>query len=167
MTKSNLAKMPEALAYRLVNDERYEVARVVWDGASTRTANDLVRPRVDEEEAPALAEAMQVLREVLADGPLPAGNVKRMAATAGVAERTLQRARHALNVTARRQGWGPGAHYVWAMPADAGQLGNHGTQGEHAMDAMDAMPAGPEDDGDHGRLPYPDDPGGSENDHAE
>jgi hypothetical protein len=157
MTKSNLAKMPEALAYRLVDDERYSCARVVWDGASARTANDLVRPRVDEEEAPALAEAVRVLQEVLADGPLSAGNVKRFAAQAGVAERTLQRARHALGVTARRQGFGPGAVYVWAMPADPPQLGNHGTHGEHAMDAMDAMDAELEEGGDHGRLPFPDD----------
>jgi hypothetical protein len=45
MSKSNLAKTPDALAYRIVEDERYGVARVVWDGSSTRTANDLVRPR--------------------------------------------------------------------------------------------------------------------------
>jgi hypothetical protein len=90
---------------------------VVWDGASRHTAADLVRPRVDEDEAPALAEAARVLKEILADGPLPAGNVKRLAAQAGVAERTLHRARQALGVTARRQGWGPGAHYVWTMPA--------------------------------------------------
>jgi AAA domain len=157
MTKSNLAKMPDALAYRLVNDERYGVARVVWDGASTRTANDLVRQRVDEDEAPALAEAVRVLKEVLADGPLAAGNVKRMAATAGVAERTLQRARHALGVTARRHGFGPGAHYVWAMPAAPLQGMAQGTHGTHAMDAMDAACHDPEDSGEHGRLPYPDD----------
>jgi hypothetical protein len=158
MTKSNLAKMPDALAYRLVNDERYEVARVVWDGASKHTAGDLVRARVDEDEAPALAEAVRVLKEILADGPLPAGNVKRLAATGGVAERTLQRARHALGVSARRQGFGPGAFYVWAMPADPPAPMAQGTHGEHAMDAMDATCQDPDEGGDHGRLPYPDDP---------
>jgi hypothetical protein len=158
MTKSNLAKMPDALAYRLVNDELYGVARVKWDGASKHTATDLVRPRVDEDEAPALAEAVRVLKEILADGPLAAGNVKRLAATAGVAERTLQRARHALGVTARRHGFGPGAHYVWTMPADPPQGGEQGTHGKHAMDAMDAMPAVVEGTGGHGRLYDPDDP---------
>jgi hypothetical protein len=91
---------------------------VVWDKSSTRTANDLVRPRVDEDEAPALAEAMRVLKEILADGPMAAGNPKRQAATAGVAERTLDRARQALGVTTRRQGFGQGAFSVWAIPAD-------------------------------------------------
>jgi len=156
MTKSNLAKMPEALAYRLVNDELYGAARVVWDGASRHTANDLVRARVDEDEAPALTEAARVLKEILADGPLPAGNVKRMAATAGVAERTLHRARHALGVTARRQGWGPGAHYEWSMPADPPEAM---AQGTHGMDAMDATCQGVVEGGAHLFEYDPDDPG--------
>jgi hypothetical protein len=157
MTKSNLAKMPDALAYRLVNDEVYGVARVVWEGASKHTAADLVRPRLDEDEAPALAEAVRVLKEVLADGPLAAGNVKRLAATAGVAERTLQRARHALGVTARRHGFGPGAYYVWTMPAAPPQGMAQGTHGTHAMDAMDAACHDPKDSGEHGRAVLPDD----------
>jgi len=156
MTKSNLAKMPEALAYRLVNDELYGAARVVWDGASRHTANDLVRARVDEDEAPALTEAARVLKEILADGPLPAGNVKRMAAAAGVAERTLHRARHALGVTARRQGWGPGAHYEWSMPADPPEAM---AQGTHGMDAMDATCQGVVEGGAHLFEYDPDDPG--------
>jgi hypothetical protein len=158
MTKSNLAKMPEGLAYRLVNDERYDCARVMWDGASRHTAADLVRARIDEDEAPALAEAVRVLKEILSDGPLAAGNIKRMAATAGVAERTLHRARQALGVTTRRQGFGQGAFYVWSMPADPPDPMAQGTHGEHAMDAMDATCQDPEEGGDHGRLPYPDGP---------
>jgi hypothetical protein len=53
--------------------------------------------------------ALPVLKEILADGPMAAGNVKRQAATAGVAERILHRARQALGVTTRRQGFGQGA----------------------------------------------------------
>jgi hypothetical protein len=158
MTKSNLAKMPEALAYRLVDDELYGVARVVWDGTSKHTANDLVRPRVDEDEAPALAEAVRVLKEILADGPQAAGNIKRMAATAGVAERTLQRARHALGVTARRQGFGPGGIYVWSMPADPPTPMAQGAHGEHAMDAVDATCHGFVEGGAHLFEYDPDDP---------
>jgi hypothetical protein len=156
MSKSNLAKTPDALAYRIVEDERYGVARVVWDGSSTRTANDLVRPRVDEDEAPALAEAMRVLKEILADGPMAAGNVKRQAATAGVAERTLHRARQALGVTTRRQGFGQGAFYVWAMPADPLEAM---AQGTHGMDAMDATCQGVVEGGAHLFEHDLDDPG--------
>jgi AAA domain len=155
MTKSNLAKMPDALAYRLVDDERYNCARVVWDGASRHTAADLVRPPVDEDQAPALAEAVRVLKEILSDGPLAAGNVKKMAAQAGVKERTLDRARQVLGVTARRRGFGQGGHYEWSMPTDARHPVADGAHGEHGMDAMGAMPAEVEDMGEHGRLPFP------------
>ena len=155
VSKSNLGPKTSSLAYKIIEDERYKVARVVWDGASKHTASDLVRARVDEDEAPALAEAMRVLKEILADGPLAAGNVKRMAATAGVAERTLQRARHALGVTARRQGFGPGGHYEWSMPADPP---TPMAQGTHGMDAMDATCQGVVEGDTHGQASYdPDD----------
>jgi hypothetical protein len=129
---------------------------VVWDGSSTRTANDLVRPRVDEDEAPALAEAMRVLKEILADGSMAAGNVKRQAATAGVAERMLDRARQALGVTTRRQGFGQGAFCVWAMPADPLEAM---AQGTHGMDAMDATCHDVVEGGAHLFEHDPDDPG--------
>jgi hypothetical protein len=140
-SKSNLGPKVPSLAYRIVEDERYKVARVMWDGTSKHTASDLVRQRVDEEEAPALAEATRVLKEILADGPLAAGNVKMQAKTAGVSERTLDRARQVLGVTARRKGFGQGAHYEWSMPAMAA------TCQEVVEGDM------------HGRLPYPDDHG--------
>jgi hypothetical protein len=157
MSKANLAKRTESLAYRIVEDERYGVARVVWDGASKHTAADLVRPRVDDDEAPALAEAARVLKEILANGPLSAGNVKKQAAQAGVAERTLHRARQALGVTYRRQGFGQGAYYVWAMPADPPLPM---AQGIHGMDAVDAACQGVAEGDAHGQPTYePDDPG--------
>jgi hypothetical protein len=159
MSKNNLAKDPDALAYRLVNDERYGVARVVWDGTSRHTAADLVRPRVDEDEAPALAEAARVLKEILGKGPVRAREAMASAKQAGVAERTLHRARHALGVTTRRKGFGADAHYEWSMPAGPPPAMADGIHGEHAMDAMDAAEQGPDTHGGHGRLPYPDDPG--------
>jgi AAA domain len=159
VSKSNLGPKASSLAYRIVEDERYKAARVMWDGASKHTASDLVRARVDEDEAPALAEAARVLKEILSDGPLAAGNVKKLAAQAGVAERTLQRARQALGVTTRRQGFGQGAHYVWSMPADRPEAMAHGTHGEHAMDAMDATCQGVVEGDAHGQLYEPDDPG--------
>jgi AAA domain len=155
MNKTNLAKKRESLAYRLVSDERYDCARLVWDGTSRHTAGDLVRPRVDEDEAPALAEACRIL----ADGPLAAGNVKKQAATAGVAERTLHRAREALGVTTRRHGFGQGGYYVWSMPADPPDPMAQGKHGEHAMDAVDPTCQGVVEGGGHLFEQDPDDPG--------
>jgi hypothetical protein len=44
------------------------------------------------------------------------------------------------------------------MPADPPAPMAQGMHGEHAMDAMDATCQDPDEGGDHGRLPYPDDP---------
>jgi hypothetical protein len=68
----------------------------------------------------------------------------------------LHRARQALGVTTRRQGFGQGAFYVWAMPADPPKAM---AQGTHGMDAMDATCQGVVE-GDAHLFEYdPDDPG--------
>jgi hypothetical protein len=146
VTKSNLAAMPEALAYRLVTEEQYGVARVVWDGATGHKAADLLRlpGRDDEDGAPARSEAEQVLAEILAEGPVPAKKVKAIASEAGVAERTLARAREALGVTTQREGFGPGARYVWALPEPPC------VPPETPMDPMDAIDVSSQSPGTHG-----------------
>jgi hypothetical protein len=118
MTKSNLAKMPDALAYRLVTDDRHGVARVVWDGATGHTAADLLRVRRDDpdDQAPARSEAEEVLREILSDGPIPARQAKQLARDAGIAERTLDRARQGIGAVTRREGFGKGARWLWSLP---------------------------------------------------
>lgn len=139
VTKSNLAKEPAALAYRLVEDERYGVARVIWDGATAHKAADLLRlpARDDDGEAPAREEGEAFLRELLAKGPVSARQVKAEAREAGIAERTLDRARQAIGARTRRDGFGPGARYVWELP-------------EGPMEAMYAMDATSPIDGNHG-----------------
>jgi AAA domain len=117
-TKSNLAAMPEALAYRLAADDRHGVARVVWDGVTSHTAADLLRVRHEDpdDQAPARTEAEDVLREILSDGPVPARQAKALARDAGIAERTLDRAREAIGAVTRREGFGKGARWLWSLP---------------------------------------------------
>jgi AAA domain len=134
MTKSNLAKMPDALAYRLVNDDLYDCAKVLWDGATNHTAADLLRPP-DPDEAPQQAEAAQILREILGQYPLPARKVEQLAGQAGISKTTLHRARKSLGVITRREGYGPGSYYVWSMPSTSLPAGNPETHGMHAMDS--------------------------------
>ena len=121
VTKSNLAAMPEALAYRLVTEEQYGVARVVWDGATGHKAADLLRlpSRDDEDGAPARSEAEEILREILAEGPVPAKKVKALGRDAGIAERTLDRARQAIGAITRREGFGPGSRFLWELPEES------------------------------------------------
>jgi len=63
----------------------------------------------------ALQEAADWLQGVLADGPVNTVDVKKRATGDGIALRTLDRAKAALNVEAMRQGFG--GPCVWLLPA--------------------------------------------------
>ena len=132
VTKSNLAAMPEALAYRLVTDERHGVARVVWDGATAHTAADLLRaPSRDDDQAPARSEAEGFLLELLTDAPMRAKDVQREAREAGISEATLRRAKATVGVVAERVGKpGPGgdAAYYWSLPGEQPTPGEQSTE---------------------------------------
>jgi putative DNA primase/helicase len=118
-SKANLAPLPASLAYRIVGDELYDTARIVWQGTSAHKAADLLQLPHDDPEAPARVEAEAFLRELLADGPMRTKDLQREARDAGIAWRTLERAKATLGVGADRIGK-PGpkgdAAYYWALP---------------------------------------------------
>lgn len=60
-----------------------------------------------------LEEAKAFLGQHLADGPQPAHQLIIDAKTAGIASRTLHRAKDALGVQVQRRGWGQGGQWVW------------------------------------------------------
>jgi hypothetical protein len=124
MTKCNLAPMPQALAFRLVSDEQYKVARVKWEGTTSHSASDLLSAPTDEEEKGALGEAVEFLRDALEDGQRASKDVQREAREAGVSERTLRRAQKRLKIRPRKVGV-PGSdsqRWVWELPeAEDGQ----------------------------------------------
>ena len=62
-----------------------------------------------------LEEAIAFLRQHLATGPQPAKTLLQAAKTAGIAERTLHRAKDVLGVTTEHTGWH--GRWVWAPPA--------------------------------------------------
>lgn len=110
VTKNNLAAESASLAFQLVPDDAIGAARVEWLGESAHGASALLAIRADDpEEGGALAEAVDVLRTILADGPVPAKDAEREATTgAGVSRATLLRARKAAGVVAEKVGR-PGA----------------------------------------------------------
>jgi putative DNA primase/helicase len=64
VTKSNLAKIPPSLAYRIgVTDA--DVTYIIWEGQSGQTAATLLAQSADGEGRPALEEAKEFLREEL------------------------------------------------------------------------------------------------------
>ena len=117
-TKANLVASTPSLAYRVVAADN-GAPRVAWDGPTEHTAASLLeRPAADgRHERTALAEARDLLRTVLADGPRPATVVLAEARAAGLSERTLRRARQALGVILRKDGF-QGA-WCWQLPSSA------------------------------------------------
>lgn len=96
VTKSNLAAEPPSLAYRLVDSPEHGCARVEWEpGTVEHTAASLLRVPVDEDERTERDEAADWLVDVLgnAGGREFAKDVKAAARKAGIAVRTLERAR--------------------------------------------------------------------------
>src|SRR5688500_102576 len=65
----------------------------------------------------ALAEAKEVLRDLLVGGPLPAKDEQKQAKEAGVSEAPLRRAKNALGVRAVRSGGlGSEGEWRWELP---------------------------------------------------
>lgn len=119
-TKANLCRTPESLAFHL--EDCGEAARVVWDGASTHSANELLAIPMNAEEGAALAEAKKILTDILSEGPVAAKEIERQARDAGVSGSTLRRAKEALGVRSKKYGMGGG--WVWELPEDVQPLNN-------------------------------------------
>lgn len=110
-TKANVSARPQSLRFRITGNG---AAAVQWLGASDRTAEELV----DGHKTPA-SEAVAFLRRILKSGPKPSKKVKRLARRAGIALRTLDRAKGKLHVKAKKQGFGDEGFWVWYLPKKA------------------------------------------------
>jgi hypothetical protein len=113
--KGNLGPPFPALGYRLVAADG--VVRLEWLGETTHTAAELLQEPADEEERTALEEAEEWLQDFLAAGPEPATKVLRAAQKAGIAERTLWRAKQRLGVRAEKAKGTLGGSWCWVLPA--------------------------------------------------
>jgi putative DNA primase/helicase len=87
--------------------------RIAWGDEVTITADEALSPPPEEERG-AMEEAREFLRSLLADGPVAADRVKAEARGAGIAERTLKRAKSALKIHARKAGMREG--WEWVLP---------------------------------------------------
>jgi hypothetical protein len=83
----------------------------------TVTADEALAAASGETDGGALAEAKDVLRDLLVGGPLPAKDVQRQAKEVGISEATLRRAKDALGARAVRSGGlASGGKWVWELP---------------------------------------------------
>ena len=137
VSKSNLARTPEALAFRL--EERGEAVRVRWEGPSPHTARTLLAVPEEDAERGALDEAKQFLRELLTPAVVATRDVTKEARSAGISEKTLRRAKDALGVRAVKDGFHGGWRWTlpspldpprWPTPIEGGQANRLGIFGE-------------------------------------
>jgi hypothetical protein len=114
-TKCNLARLPASLTYDL-STAGNGALRVGWIGPSAHTAESLLAAPHDDEDRGAVQEAVEVLRSILEAGPVPSEDAKREARKAGVAEKTLHRAKDFLGVKSRKMGFSGKGVWQWALP---------------------------------------------------
>lgn len=106
-SKGNLSIRPRSLRFRIVETEDKQ-PRIDWLGPCDITADRLCAPPESEESRSALRDAIEFLQEQLADGPKPADELYKLAKPHNIAERTLRRARGAIQIPKGK---------VWALPA--------------------------------------------------
>jgi putative DNA primase/helicase len=118
---------------------------VAWETDAVSTSvNDVVGSQNDGDNRSAISEAKDFLAGLLADGPLPAKQIKADASGAGFTWRTIHRAADRLKVERRKEGMRGG--WTWQLPpkvpkdaedatvfkvAPSGNVGTFGDDGQH------------------------------------
>lgn len=121
--KMNLTIKPASQSYRL--ESVGKVARVSWQGVSSRTADVLCTPREAGEDRDDRTAAEDWLGRMLDEGTNGARDLQREAREAGMGWRSIERAKDSMGIVARRSGFGAGGKWVWvrmgSMAANGGQ----------------------------------------------
>jgi hypothetical protein len=98
-TKANLGPPPPALTYRIVGNES-GIATIAWEGPVDLTADEALNPPPTEDDKLLMNVilATEWLMAELRAGPCPAKEIARAAESAGIPERTLDRAKKSAHV---------------------------------------------------------------------
>ena len=119
--KNNLAALGNALAYQIrANGEG--VPYVNWqEGPRNVDAEDVLggNKREKREQSERQDEAQEWLRNQLSGGTAPQSQIKAAAEKAGIAWRTLERAKSRLSVRSHKAGLGGG--WYWELPEGTGE----------------------------------------------
>ena len=117
--KSNIAPDEGGVSYTLeqVTIDGIEASRVVWGAAIEGSAREILGDveETDDEEKTERDDAADFLRALLSNGPMSSKEIKADAIGAGYAWRTIERAKRALNIDAKKEGLGG---WKWYPPAE-------------------------------------------------
>jgi putative DNA primase/helicase len=111
--KSNLAPLPPSLSYTIENVDG--VPKIVWGGVTSHTADSLLAIPSSPEERSATEDAADFLKDALSGGAVDSKEMMRQARQAGIAERTLHRAKKVLGVTSKRDAFGRAGKWLWCL----------------------------------------------------
>jgi putative DNA primase/helicase len=125
--KNNLAVKAQGLAFRLGaqmvgiddrTDTEIWASHILWEDKPVETTADEAVAAFGghSEERGALDEAMEFLLAELAEGRVDVTVIQAAAKRAGIADRTLKRARAELKITRQREGFGPGGKFFLVLP---------------------------------------------------
>ena len=112
------------------------------DDDTPHTADGLLAQPVRGDERMAQTEAVEFLRAALAEGERTASDVLREAAALGIAEITLRRARKALGVQVRREGFGKDGRFILALPSNGSDAGGEARRSNGASNGLDHRGSG-------------------------
>lgn len=115
--KCNIGPEMPGLVYQLTSVEGTDVARIDWMGESSITAGQLAAGPMNEEERAGQDEAMEWLRQALAEGAQESKLVQRDAKDAGLSWRTVESAKKKLGVEVYKEGFGKDGKWFWKLPA--------------------------------------------------
>jgi hypothetical protein len=127
--KNNLGNDLTGLAYTLSTTHSPNDQPVVeWDSAPVTISADEALGAGhggngdgrSDDAGSALEEAMDWLREILAEGPVPTTEVQETAREAGLSWATVKRARPKIGAKAKRDGFGRGGSWLWHIPGGIG-----------------------------------------------
>ena len=115
-TKNNLAHRPESLAFRVVSALVDPGTSIIeWEGPCSLSASDILSTPGRGGSTTAVDEAVEWLKEMLADGPRPAAEMYDAAEAAGIKKHALQRARRQVADTERTGGVSGSGFWVWSL----------------------------------------------------
>ena len=123
-SKVNITPLRHGLAYRIGgimihDDEGGEIltSQILWESEPVRmTADEALAAHAEDDQAKtAKEEAIEFLRAALADEPVPAAEINRMAREHGLTAKAVRSAREALGVKIERDGFGPGSKSLWSL----------------------------------------------------
>ena len=117
--KINITKLPEAILYQVKSKKLsngIDTSCLYFKGTADINADDLLNSDIPGRKPIVRNDAEELLRKILAHGPVPASQVKDQASAQGISEQTLRRAKMTLNIVVQKRGFADNPHWTWELP---------------------------------------------------